>query len=340
MDEVFNMVSFFTLLRAMKRVLLGRGKPGRFEVTSKRGDGDRDFGPVLPHLLLLGFSVLGISWSLMGLGFGIDDDVRGAAVGIFWTLYNAALMLAALKLGSRPAEKRGASRFRANFAVEARDAADHGTLGVTADISEQGCSLLWPTRLDVGRRLPLRVHFGPKSADWTGEVVSDLGQQQDGWHRYGVRFADLGPAGVDLINDMVFSIVVPDFFIRLNEPAWHVRLWRRVTQSLAARRQRRASRQFVRVPVRVQYAGGTFVTTVRDLSASGLSIQSPQPVPSGAALTVTMYVPARTWRGTAVVARSEARPSRPGFDTWILGLRFEREQSAADVEPFRKWDAA
>jgi hypothetical protein len=45
MDELFNMVSFFTLLRAIKRAVFGRGKPGRFEVTSKRGGGDRDFGP-------------------------------------------------------------------------------------------------------------------------------------------------------------------------------------------------------------------------------------------------------------------------------------------------------
>ncbi|HEX5069694.1 MAG TPA: glycosyltransferase, partial [Vicinamibacterales bacterium] len=92
MDELFNMVSFFTLLTAVKRFVFGRGKPGRFVVTSKRGSGERDFGPVLPHLALLGFSALAIAWSLMSLGFGVTDDAFGAGTAIFWTLYNAVLM--------------------------------------------------------------------------------------------------------------------------------------------------------------------------------------------------------------------------------------------------------
>src|SRR5690349_13484763 len=58
MDELFNMVSFFTLIRAMKRALFGRGKPAKFEVTSKKGSGISDPGPVLPHLVLLLFSLL------------------------------------------------------------------------------------------------------------------------------------------------------------------------------------------------------------------------------------------------------------------------------------------
>ncbi len=90
MDELFNMVSFFTLMRAVKRVVFGRGKPGRFEVTGKRGSGGRDFAAVLPHLVLLGFSGLAIAWSLMGLGFGVTDDAVGAGTAIFWTVYNAA----------------------------------------------------------------------------------------------------------------------------------------------------------------------------------------------------------------------------------------------------------
>ena len=340
MDELFNMVSFFTLLRAVKRALVGRGKPGRFEVTSKRGSGGQDLGPILPHLMLLGFSALAISWSLMGLGFGVRDDRFGAGTAIFWTLYNGALMYAVLRIGGRPAEKRAGCRFRANFAVEERRTGrPSGRLGVTADISDQGCSLLWPDRLTVGERVPLRVHFGQRSVDWLGEVVSEQGLQSDGWHRYGVRFVGLTTADVDLINDTVFSVVVPDLFDGLSEPAWMIRQWRRVVRAWA-RVRARARRQVVRVPVRVTYNGGTFVTTLRDLSDTGLSVQAPRPLDPGAKIELSMFVPGHTWNGEATVARCAAKPSRAGFDTWILGVRFDAAQGAADVESFRRWDAA
>lgn len=338
MDELFNMVSFFTLVRAMKRVLVGRGKPAKFEVTAKRGNGMRDAGPVLPHLLLLGFSIMAIAWSLMGIGFGVTDDVFGAGAAIFWTFYNMALMFAVLRIGMRPAEKRAGSRFRVNFAVER--AADDGLLGVTSDISDGGCSLLWPEPLPAGHRMPLRLHFGVRSAEWMCEVASDGGQQADGWYRYGVRFVDLTPADVDLINDSIFSLVVPDLFSTLTQPSWLTQLGRRFVLWRHRRARLRARRQDVRVPVRVRFPSGAFVTTVRDLSATGLSLASPAPITEGTTLQVEIFAPGQPWRGEVTVARSEARPSRPGFDTWILGLRFEREQGAGEIERFRRWDAA
>jgi cellulose synthase (UDP-forming) len=338
MDELFNMVSFFTLVRAMKRVAFGRGKPAKFEVTAKRGNGMRDAGPVLPHLLLLGFSLLAVSWSVMGIGFGVSDDLAGAGAAIFWTFYNMALMLAVLRIGTRPAEKRSGSRFRVNFAVER--VADAGLLGVTADISDGGCSLLWPEPLAAGQRMELRLHFGVRSAEWLCEVTSDGGQQDDGWFRYGVRFLDLEPADVDLINDSIFSLVIPDLFSTLTQPPWLSRLRRRIVRLWDRRSRSRAQRRDVRVPIRVQGPGGAFVTTIRDLSATGLSLASPGPIAAGTTLHLEMFAPGHSWRGDVRVARSEPRPSRPGFDTWILGLRFEREQVAEDIERFRRSDAA
>lgn len=341
MDELFNMVSFFTLVRAMKRVAFGRGKPARFEVTAKRGNGVRDAGPVLPHLLLLGFSIMAISWSLMGIGFGVSDDAVGAGAAIFWTLYNMALMLVVLRIGGRPAEKRSGCRFRVNFAVErAVPGLEGGTLGVTADISDGGCSLLWPEPLESGSCIPLRLHFGVRSAEWLCEVTGDGGKQADGWYRYGVRFVDLKAADVDLINDSIFGLVIPDLFETLSQPSRSSRIWHRITHRRRRRTRGRAERQVVRVPVRVRAPDLTFVLTVRDLSASGLSVASPVAVASGTPLDIEMFVPGRAWRGQVMVTRSEARRSRPGFDTWILGLRFEREQVADVIDRFRRWDAA
>ena len=341
MDELYSMVSFFTFLRAMKRAIVGRGKPGRFEVTSKRGAGARGLQPVLPHLFLLGFSVLAVAWSLMGLGFGITDDVRGAGTAIFWTLYNAGLMAVVVKLGSRPPEKRAGCRFRANFAVEARGQwTDPGRLGVTADVSEHGCSLLWPDPLELGRRLPVRVHFGPRAVNWTAEVMSDQNRQRDGWYRYGVRFLRLTQEDIDFLNDVAFQLVVPDLLDSLTQPSWLTRQWRRLAATLSRHTRARARRQIVRVPARIEHEGGTFVTTVRDLSATGLNVQAPQPLAVGATVTVTLFAPDHTWQATASVARAERRPARDGFDTWITGLKFDHEPPVADVDPFRRWDAA
>ena len=53
-----------------------------------------------------------------------------------------------------------------------------------------------------------------------------------------------------------------------------------------------------------------------------------------------MFVPGHTWVGQVSVARCTPRASRPGFDTWLLGLRFDDEQSAEEIEQFRQWEAA
>jgi hypothetical protein len=242
-------------------------------------------------------------------------------------------------MSGRPADTRADCRFRANFAVEARGSwTEPGRLGVTADVSERGCSLLWPEPIEVGRRVDLRVHFGPRATDWTGDVVSDQGRQADGWYRYGVHFPNLTTADIDLLNDVAFNLVVPDLLGTLTEPAWLARQWRRLT--LALSRRTRARRQMVRVPMRLRYAGSWYVTTVRDVSATGLQMQSPLSLPLGARVRVTMVAPERTWTADATVARADLRASDMGFDTWIMGLRFDREARLEDVESFQRSDAA
>jgi cellulose synthase (UDP-forming) len=340
-DELFNMVSFFTLIRAMKRVSIGRRRLGIFEVTVKRGSGVRDATPVLPHSVLVFASLLAISWSLMGLGFGVNDDRFGVSVAVFWTLYNVTLAGAVLRIAGRPAEKRRGIRFRASFAVESGSGGSGPSrLGVTADIGETGCSLLWPERLDTGARLPLRVHFGPRSADWTGEILGGQGKERDGWYRYGVNFLDLTQADIDLINDSVFAVVIPDLFTMAGQPTLLERGWRHAARHLFGRARARAARQLVRVPGRLHHSGGTIVVTARDLSGSGVSVVSSMPLAAGTTVELSLSGPDRQWRGRATVTRSDHRPSRAGFDTWLLGLKFEQRQDQEDVEIFSRSDAA
>ncbi len=295
---------------------------------------------MLPHLVLLGFSVLAISWSLMWLGFGVSDDAFGAGTAIFWTIYNAGLMTLVVAIGSRPAEKRAACRFKAHFAVEGTSrGSEAGRIGITADIAEHGCSLLWPSPVEVGRRIPVRVHLGPHTAEWTAEVMSRQGQV-DGWHRLGVRFVDLTPRDIDLINDTVFAIVVPDFFSTLVEPSWLAGQLRRLRSAAVQRLARRPPRRSAPVPVRVQHAAGAFVTTMRDLSTTGLAVQSPVPLEPGTTVEVTLTAPGRRFHGPATVVRADARPSRLGFSTWIVALHFTQEQARETVAPFQFGEAA
>jgi hypothetical protein len=123
-----------------------------------------------------------------------------------------------------------------------------------------------------------------------------------------------------------------------DQPSGLVRGLRSLGRSLAGRG--RAGRQFVRVPGRVDHSGGSMVVTARDLSASGVSVVAPLPLAAGTAIELSLEAPDRTWRGRATVARVEHQPSRPGFDTWMLGLKFEQPQSQDDVEIFSRSDAA
>ena len=90
----------------------------------------------------------------------------------------------------------------------------------------------------------------------------------------------------------------------------------------------------------VASAAGTFVALARDLSRSGVSVLAPRAVAIGTELTVTVMAPGRSWETTATVVRCAARPSRTGFDTWVLGMRFERQRELAAIAEFQESDAA
>jgi c-di-GMP-binding flagellar brake protein YcgR len=213
-------------------------------------------------------------------------------------------------------------------------------IGVTADISEGGCALLWPEPLPLGHTVPVRVHFGGRAADWQAQVVSSQGGAAKGWYRYGVRFHGLSAADVDLINDSVFSLVVPDLFQTLAPASWFSLNAQRVVRWIVGRSQPRAQRHVVPVPVRARCAGGSFASVTRDVSETGVSLASPIPVPLGSIIDLALFVPGRTLRCDVSVIRCVARRSRAGFDTWILGLHFESIQDAVEIAAIRELEAA
>jgi cellulose synthase (UDP-forming) len=339
MDELYNMVSFFTLLRALKRVLMGRGAPLKFEVTSKKGSSGSDLRPVLPHLALILFSLLSISWSLLGLGFGVSDDIFGVGLAMFWTTYNMGLMILVIRLGMRPADKRAAARYYAAFAVEGRASfGDREILGLTSDISERGCQLLWPQPLPRYTRLPLRFHLGSHVVEWIGEAVGRPKRQADGWYSVGIRFEDLTRRDVDLLEDAIFTLAIPDLFVALGNPSWLVQTKRRLSR-LLRHDNTRAVRAAGRAPLRVRCGDLCFLATVRDSSASGMGITAPDFLAVGTTVDLTVFGASSERSRSAVVSRAECRQSRLGFDSWVLGLRYT-DGTAAALDASDKAEAA
>lgn len=330
MDEFFNMLNTFTLLQAFGRFLMQGRKVGVFVVTSKKGDGTST-AAVLPHLLMLAASMLAINWSLMGLGWGITEDRFGVGVAIFWTVYNMVLVTGVVRLALRPAQKRDMSRLRASFVVT-RPAAAGGRTGLTADISEGGCRLLWPEPWSGGAQLvELHLPAGPI------QVMADVVVQHastDEWHSYGVRFVNPSQAVIDAIADAIYDVVVPELLHGLREPTLLGRIVRVLRRAWHRRLKSRAERRTVRLPATMRAGGAPWRVTTRDLSTSGASIVSPVLLPVGAVALVRLDLPGGPREQRAEVRRSRAiQTSGRTGEAFELGLRFLSPIDAVADDP-------
>lgn len=316
MDELFDMASVFTMLRALKRAVFGRGA-GTYFVTSRRG-GQTSGAEVIPHLGLLGFGVLALAWSWMGLGFGITDDWFGAAIASSWTICNMALVWHVLRLALRPPLKRRTARFRVSFPVELDE---EDRLGVTGDLSEGGCTLFWPERLPRGRRLGVQLHACGQPIRLQADVVAHH-KTRSGWAVHGLRFVGISQREVDALNDAIIQFVVPTLFERLPGPNWIERVRRRLSASRAHRRT--GPRRDQALPVRVSDDAGTIVAVTRDTSEGGLGFVSPRPIARGTALVADVEGPRGCRRLHLRAAWCQPLPTGDGFPAWLVGAHVDR----------------
>lgn len=331
MDEIFNMANFYTLLVAAKRFVFGR-RAGGFVVTSKRGEAEGAERAVLPQYVLIGLTVTSLVWSTLGLGFGVTDDVVGAGIATFWALYNLALMLVVVGLATRPVQKRRAVRFRASVPIELLDVPANGRLAVSLDLSEGGCTLLWPGDLAVGARLRLRVHLGPGAVDCDGRVMSVHPRQRGGWVGYGMQFDQLSPENTDRLADAIYNMAVPEIFARLSRPSMPVRMAKRLVGRLTGRLRARADRHDACLPIRVQSSGGEFLATTRNLGEGGLNLISPRPMAAGSIVRLILRSPEGEWSSPATVVRSRPIESAvPDLRTWQVGLRVDGHTNAVGL---------
>ena len=326
MDELFNMASVFTLVRAVSRCLVGR-RPGVFVVTDKRRSVRTNDTVALPHYVLAGFSILALAWSWMGFGFGATDDLVGIGIASFWALYNLGLVLAVIAMAERSPQKRQSVRFKAAVAVEWSGDSTR-TAGVTADLSEGGCTLMWPYRIPVGTRGTIVLHLGPRPFSVASTVVSQHGRRS-GWYAYGVNFAHENQQQVDLLADALYNMTVPEMFARLSQPPALVRVSRHLGLRLRGRLFRR-QRTDLFLPVRTTVAGRECLGTTRDIGPGGLSIAVPLRPAPGALVDIEVVSPEGGWRARGTVRRTCPMPrGRAEFQTWLVGLSIEPANNAA-----------
>jgi cellulose synthase (UDP-forming) len=340
LDELYNMVSFFTFLRALKRAVLGRAKPSTFAVTPKSGSGEIAIRDVLPHLTLLAVSIAAVAWSAMGLGFGVSDDVFGAGVGAFWTFYNMTLMVMTVHIATRPAQKRQSVRFRAHVAVEARTAG-HSVVGLTADVSVHGCTLLWPMPLEAGSTHTVSFHVGSQALERTIIVRKAYGERSRQWHVHGVEFLSQNQNDLDQFHDLIHEVVIPDLFGGLSQDSQLLTRWHALRAQMPRWSSPRARRMRLVVPVRVITEARTFVTVTRDISASGISFSAPLPIPAGTTLDLELTAGSTVVTLGGVAVRGASQGDTPSFGTRLVGVRLDNHAAAASVfEPLRLASAA
>jgi cellulose synthase (UDP-forming) len=332
MDELYNMVSFFTLLTAMARAFVFSRTEGVFRVTEKFGSHSVAYKEALPHMTLVGFTVAALVWSALGLGFGIRDDAFGAGVAAFWALYNMALAVIAIRLALRPAQKRFAYRCRAHVAVTSASSDGSVILGVTSDVSEHGCRLLWPTPLVAGHRFTVRFHIGSHLLDRVAEVRFVDPKKSGEWFACGVQFVGQSQAQVDEFLDLIHVVVIPDLFGTLREESATTQGLRiaktRLLRMFSAREQRRV----LVVPVRVTTPDATFLSITTDISRTGVGVISPRPLAVGTTVTAHVGSAGGQWSMHTKVVRSVPRADHEMLGTWHVGLALLEGQMSEGLE--------
>ena len=209
------MASFFTMLRAIKRAVFGRG---RRHVRGDQQAGRRGrpaAAAAAPRRCWRSASSRcpGAGGASASASATTCSGPRSPRSGRSTTW---ALVYAVVKMGLRPAQKRRVPRFRAHFPVEIPG--HEGMVGMTGDISETGCTLLWSGNLPVGAHVPIEMHLGCPRMALTGIVRGRHGVRLQGWQAHGMEFEARTQAQRDLLNDAIFQFVVPSLFRELSVP--------------------------------------------------------------------------------------------------------------------------
>lgn len=210
--------------------------------------------------------------------------------------------------------------------ADVRDPGGH--LGVLRDVTDHGAELLWPTRVSRGRELVLVVACA-QGLMRIDVVVDDVRGTTDvgRFHAHSCHFRDDSAiAAMQQRHDELRRALAASTDTTPSRTRWSF-----------PQRFRRAPRQRIALPVRVQTARGAIVTVTRDLSATGLSVLTGHGVAVGEHLVLDIAVPGQRWRGPVTIARCQRLQVGSGCTIFLWGLRFDALDTQHDIERFRQW---
>lgn len=290
-DEIYNMMNFFVLSKAVVKALL-RWK-ARFIVTAKGAGETVSLLALLPQLtiILLGFTA--IEWGAMKWVYGVSHNRLGLGIGIFWSGVNGYLACVVVATVTAPLHRRKESRFLGGLPVwyEAGEGGRMASgLGTATDLNEDGMALATFSTLPVGEQVGLRLHLGPQVVTCNGVVLYiNRSTTMEGVFQYGVKFTDLSREHKDAITEFCFSQMLPVFMRRFEAgPSPLTRLM--LTYYDRRRIKRRAKRTAISLPAILQTDPPRYTVT-EDISAGGLAFMVYSPMAAGEHVIMTVFTP-------------------------------------------------
>lgn len=84
--DQYYISSFWFMLLSLISVI--RGKKVKFNVTPKDKANAKNIQHILPHMVIIGLSLIGITYNVVLLGMGLHPTPSGFAANSFWTIFN------------------------------------------------------------------------------------------------------------------------------------------------------------------------------------------------------------------------------------------------------------
>ncbi len=215
MDELFNMLNFWFLIRAFFRAMFGLGQS--FAVTSKGAGTDVIPARVIwPQLAVVALCAVAMAWWLLKIIYGINIDLLSSSIAAFWTVYVMALAGTAIVRALRKYDIRSDYRFLESIPVWYLDAAQQWQPACTIDFNTQGLGLIayMPLPMEHDLRIRLMTDAGTLETDVRLLYKRPTDPLSDSYS-YGAKFVNLDSAGRDILNAQAIGSTLPELMRRI-----------------------------------------------------------------------------------------------------------------------------
>jgi cellulose synthase (UDP-forming) len=196
----YNMAKFFTYVLAVSG-FFARGKL-KFNVTPK-GPGHVPMKTYAPQLVLMGLSVLAVTWSMTAEPLGlVSYDIPGWGALAYWMNFgwlaiNFGLAGYVVQLSLQLQQQRMDHRFADHFPVRVRVRGANGrfrrtAIALTENLNSAGMGLRSTARLEPGERVRVTLPLSTRAVNVAGEVLyrQEVPHTRLKMWLYGIRFQD------------------------------------------------------------------------------------------------------------------------------------------------------